>query len=176
VIEDVATPFPPRFDCDCEPTGKDGYDDLFMKFSSHALLIDLQLMNEQVGTSHELRVTGQLLDGTPFEAFDCLEIEPIIPGNPLLAVRSNPPGVYVEVSPVDDAGEDAGMTPFRRHYPRFSRVELEAPRTTVDGKVFAGWVVNGTMRPSPIPRLQVNLGSRKNVEAIYVDAPSGRLR
>jgi len=75
--EDSATPFGGET-CDCGDELGDGILDLGMKFHSYELRTELGLAGLPGDTAVELVVTGSLLDGTPFEARDCV----VIVGNP----------------------------------------------------------------------------------------------
>jgi hypothetical protein len=69
-IADVATPVINGEDCECNELEGDGIDDLTLKFKTQELLMALDL----TPTSDPIPVTltGQLLDGTPFEISDCI--------------------------------------------------------------------------------------------------------
>jgi hypothetical protein len=71
---DVSTPFNGDL-CGCSDAGPDGDTDLLLKFSAPDVLAQLGAVtkNQEI----ELTVTGQLADGTDFEASDCM----IIRGN-----------------------------------------------------------------------------------------------
>ena len=79
-IDDVATPFTDER-CDCHSLGGDGIDDLLLKFSTRELPGALQLSELPSGASMMLTLSGSLLDGTAFEASDCV----VIPGKPARA-------------------------------------------------------------------------------------------
>jgi hypothetical protein len=74
VIEDAGTPFDGA-PCDCHAMEGDGIPDLSMKFSTPALVDSLELDDLPDGEWVELVVTGSLMDGTAFEARDCVEIK-----------------------------------------------------------------------------------------------------
>jgi hypothetical protein len=74
-IEDVGTPFMGD-SCACHEAGGDGIDDLSFKFSRPEVVATLQLNDLDAGATIELAVSGQLLDGTSFLAFDCMLIVP----------------------------------------------------------------------------------------------------
>jgi hypothetical protein len=78
--DDVATPFSGDL-CDCHDLGGDGIDDLLLKFSTPELAGAFELSELPSGASMMLTLSGSLLDGTAFEASDCV----IIPGNPVRA-------------------------------------------------------------------------------------------
>ena len=71
--EDVATPFPGDL-CDCHELGGDGITDLQLKFSTREMVGVLELHSVPAGASAVLTVSGSLLDGTTFEASDCVMI------------------------------------------------------------------------------------------------------
>ncbi len=69
--EDVSSPDSSYDECGCEEFGPDGYIDLVMKFNS--LEIAEAIMPAGVaGEERVLTLTGSLLDGTMFEATDCI--------------------------------------------------------------------------------------------------------
>jgi hypothetical protein len=70
--EDVATPFDGE-PCDCHEMGGDGIMDLTLKFRTPEVVSALQLDGMSHGDVVELVVTGTLLDGTAFEAYDCIK-------------------------------------------------------------------------------------------------------
>jgi hypothetical protein len=74
-IEDVATPFDGE-PCDCHELDGDGVDDLSMKFDTKDVVAELQLSDLPGGTTLEFVVSGELLDGTPFTATDCVRLVP----------------------------------------------------------------------------------------------------
>jgi hypothetical protein len=57
-------------DCACTTEGPDGIDDLTMKFRTEEVVAVLGALAP--GEIRELTITGQLLDGTPFEGTDCI--------------------------------------------------------------------------------------------------------
>jgi hypothetical protein len=69
-IEDVSSPSPSGDLCDCTTEGFDGFDDLTLKFETQEIVASIGPAWN--GTSIELTITGQLLNGTPFEAIDCV--------------------------------------------------------------------------------------------------------
>ena len=72
-IEDVATPFETT-GCDCHDLGGDGIDDLVLKFSTPEMTDAFELDSLERGSSLMLTIRGFLLDGTPFEASDCVRL------------------------------------------------------------------------------------------------------
>jgi hypothetical protein len=75
-MEDVATPFAGEL-CDCHELGGDGIDDLLLKFPAPELASVFELSELRRGASVTLTLSGSLLDGTAFEASDCV----VIPGS-----------------------------------------------------------------------------------------------
>ena len=70
-VEDVATPFTGEL-CDCHDATSDGFPDLTFKFDTVELVPALGEVWDR--EDRELVLTGDLLDGTPFEARDCVHI------------------------------------------------------------------------------------------------------
>jgi len=69
-VEDVATALDDNSDCACTDEGPDGFIDLKIKFPAQeiAAAVPMGVRREQ----RVLTLTGVLLDGTPFEANDCV--------------------------------------------------------------------------------------------------------
>ena len=70
--EDVAAPVENGDECECTTAGPDGFMDLTLKLEKSEIIATLG----SVGTGDlvELTLTGDLLDGTPFDASDCVTI------------------------------------------------------------------------------------------------------
>ncbi len=69
--EDVATPASGD-GCECNTEGPDGYQDLTLKFATQDIVAALGFVPAfEVRT---LTLTGNLLDGTPFEISDCIRV------------------------------------------------------------------------------------------------------
>jgi hypothetical protein len=141
VHEDVATPFEGET-CDCQDAGADGFMDLSMKFKTDDVAGNLLLNDLDAGALVELVVTGSLLDGTPFEATDCIRLVP--PGTPpgVVAVQSNVTGVWVDADPLDLQLDGGGFANFERSYPLSTVVTL-ATESSYQGKRFVGWRLDG---------------------------------
>jgi len=76
--EDVATPFQPftgKEDCDldCTTEGPDGHLDLTLKFDTQTIVATLGAVND--GDCLVLKLTGNLLDGTPIVGEDVVVIK-----------------------------------------------------------------------------------------------------
>jgi len=71
-MEDVSAPAGAE-ECACQ-VGTDGYPDLVLHFSRREVIQALGLDTMASGTVVPITVEGQLLDGTPFEATDCVTL------------------------------------------------------------------------------------------------------
>jgi hypothetical protein len=70
-VEDIVTPvLNPQSDCECNSDGPDGFDDLVLKFRESD--VGDALGELQHGDVVELLLTGNLIDGTPIEGYDCI--------------------------------------------------------------------------------------------------------
>ncbi len=69
--EDVATPFDGEM-CDCHEMGADGITDLSLKWHSPEVSAALMLSGLPHNTYVEVMVSGMLIDGQPFVAYDCI--------------------------------------------------------------------------------------------------------
>lgn len=81
-VGDSATPFYGDL-CDCQSNGRDGIVDLVLSFRMRDLVRELELRGIGPKTPLMLTVRGQLLDGTPFDASDCILTiggRPSVPG------------------------------------------------------------------------------------------------
>ena len=71
VFADVATPSAGG-SCNCHTADRDGMTDLLFHVSSSAISDALSLDSLEIGANVELRVQGLLLDGSAFQAVDCI--------------------------------------------------------------------------------------------------------
>jgi hypothetical protein len=71
-LEDVTRPVIGNGECACTTEGPDGILDLTLKFSRQEIASILGEVEH--GDVVELTITGELIDGTPFEASDCITI------------------------------------------------------------------------------------------------------
>lgn len=103
-IEDVTAPVVPGgVPCECTEAGPDGYLDLALKFSNQAIVEALGGVTD--GEVRPLTITGQLLDGSPFELVDCVWV--IYKTRDPVATRLlNPP----------DSDPPDGRTPVRKSW------------------------------------------------------------
>jgi hypothetical protein len=141
VIEDVATPFAGEL-CDCHELEGDGFDDLSLKFKTQEVVAALGLDALPAGDLVELVVTGNLIDGTPFEGSDCVRLVP--PGTPpgMVSVDATAAGAWIDIAPLDDQLDGGGFTPFERTHPQSTQVTLTAS-SMHKGRSFRGWRVDG---------------------------------
>jgi hypothetical protein len=73
-IADTGTPFiGPQ--CDCHALNGDGIPDLALQFDEDQMKVLLGLINQPVGSTVVLQLSGKLLDGTPFIGEDCVVIQ-----------------------------------------------------------------------------------------------------
>ena len=170
VLEDVATPFDGEL-CNCHDLEGDGITDLSMKFRTDDVVAALLLNDLPAGDLVELVVSGTLLDGTPFSASDCIRLVP--PGAPpgSLAVGSNLPGAWLDVSPLDNQLDGGGFANFERTFPLTTVVTLTAP-AAFHGWVFSGWLTDGGLHPGQSIDI-IMLGEQQSAKAIYAPAPFG---
>ncbi len=77
-VGDVATPIcgGDVEPCECTTDGPDGTDDLVMHFATPEVVAELELFDVNSGTVVKLCVSGTLLDGTSFDACDCVKRVP----------------------------------------------------------------------------------------------------
>lgn len=61
--------------CTCPGGAPDGLEDLTLPFDLEAVVQSLRLATVRNGGRVELRLTGRLRDGTPFDAVDCVTIQ-----------------------------------------------------------------------------------------------------
>jgi hypothetical protein len=71
-IEDVAAPPIGREECACTTAGPDGLADMTLNFDSPSIAATLGTVAN--GEERALTLTGQLVDGTRFEARDCVRV------------------------------------------------------------------------------------------------------
>ncbi len=87
----------------------------------------------------------------------------------LLAVESNAPGVFIDLTPMDTNEQSGGFAPFERSYELFSLISLTAPKTQ-QGRTFVRWDFDATFfvdADGPTLQLLVIIGYPQTVTAIY---------
>ncbi|MHC4063110.1 MAG: hypothetical protein ACYSUQ_11815 [Planctomycetota bacterium] len=99
VFEDVATPFVGET-CECDALEGDGIIDLSMHFRTDEVVESLELNDLPAGATLELVVTGTLLDGTLFEASDCITL---VPGGSPMAITTEASTPLGTASPEETA-------------------------------------------------------------------------
>jgi hypothetical protein len=169
VVEDVATPFNGET-CDCHELGGDGIPDLSMKFKTQDLVDALELGDLPSGDLVELVVSGNLNDGTAFQASDCVRLVP--PGTPpnMLQVWTSAVNAWVDVEPLDNQLDGGGFDPFQRTYPQDTEAVLTA-EPEMNGRAFLGWKADGgRLLQTDSVTIRVN-GHIQTVEAVYEDPP-----
>lgn len=145
-----------------------------MRFRRPQLTNVLQLDGLPGGTLIELVLSGNLLDGTPFTANDCIMLVPIAAN---ASAGSNVPGgAFIEATPPDLFGFDGGMTSFYRWYEPGTEVTFTAPPSAADGggAQFVRWIVQGA--PQPVGQNSVTVliefwDQHTQVIALYRRAP-----
>ncbi len=153
--------------CACHDQSNDGLQDLTMKFSNDEMTDVLELDGITDGALVALKVTGQLNDGTPFEAYDCVQLVP--PGGmdggqtAQIAVDSNVPNAWIAVSPLDLTLDGGGFASFSRHYPLSQLVTLGIPKNQ-GSTVLVGWELNGVFTPAPAALVQPSLTVKATVQ------------
>lgn len=73
-MSDTGTPYLGGGDCGCHALGGDGIPDLDLKFFKIDIIEAFNLTAEETNTYIELELIGELLDGTPFSARDCIRV------------------------------------------------------------------------------------------------------
>lgn len=101
-LEDVAAPAGGTQACACGTGGPDGLGDLKAKFSSQQIAAAIGGPVAQ-GEQKTVTLTGNLLDGTPFEATDCVVVvgkatPPPLPFNPVVGLNPAAPNPFNPVT------------------------------------------------------------------------------
>ncbi len=172
VVEDVATPFDGEL-CGCHDLGGDGIDDLLMKFRTSAVVEALNLGNLSPGAVVELVLSGSLLDGTQFNASDCVVVVPPGSGQSNATMQSNVVDTFIDVAPLDLNVDSDGFADFSRAYVAGTIVTVTAP-TTSQGRRFLRWSVDSVLQPIGVRSMEVTVGENTTLKAYYQRA--SRLR
>jgi hypothetical protein len=171
--EDTGTPFAGgTHECDCHAANGDGVIDLSMKFKTQAVVDALLLNDIAAGALVQLKVTGELTDGTEFQAFDCVRLVP--PGTPpgLVSVSATLGQTWIDASPLDLTLDGGGFGNFARTYPQSTVLTLTAPQQ--QGKLwFHGWRINGNKALVGGTTLTYTVNSStQTIEAVYGAPPT----
>ena len=165
-IKDAASPFDGQ-PCDCQQLGPDGIDDLSMKFRSDEMVEVLELNALLGGAVVELVLSGNLFDGTPFAASDCILILPPGDTTPTNAhVESNVADTFVEVAPLDLNFDTDGFADFSRSYYGGTAMTLTAPVQSA-GRRFVRWLVDGAPQPIGMRTIEVIVSEGMTLKAAY---------
>ncbi|MHC4947273.1 MAG: hypothetical protein ACYTG1_03290 [Planctomycetota bacterium] len=135
--EDAATPFLGDL-CDCHELGGDGILDIVLKFRTSDVASILELDGFPLGSQIELVLSGQLLDGTPFAASDCVRIAG--PGGGVAAVNltlNGPNEAYMMWDVADHGNSNDTFSPgvFNSRHEAGSAVTYSAPNVLQDGLI-----------------------------------------
>ena len=152
----------------CHELEGDGLIDLNVKFKSTDVTDVLNLHEYDPGALVQIKITGELQDGTPFIGFDWLRLVP--PGTPpgLVAVTSNLVDTWINAGPLDLALDGGGFANFNRTYPQTTLVTLSAP--SVPNHTFSGWKVNNSSTLIPGSTLMYTVsGSTVSIQAVYAN-------
>ena len=157
--------------CTCnDDQSSDGIDDLKLQFNTDEMDAALNLSSEAAGTILTLLVTGELNDGSSFSASDCIRIVNGGGGaSGELSVGSNLPGVWVDVTPLDDTFDEGGYTAFNRAYPQTSEVTVTGPVVPYD---YQNWVlaniwIDGVRHAAGNGTVQVTIEATNSVVLQY---------
>ena len=169
-VLDMGTPFYPSEPCECGANNQhDGILDLKMKFRTEVIVEQLDLVSRANGTIEEVVIIGNMCNGNPFMTSSyCLLFVPQV-SNRDVNVASSESEAYVDVTPPDMTYDEGGFTNFTRAYDEGTTVTLTA-EPTLNGKVFAGWVVDGV--PDTSGSLSISVVTNQvatAVEARYSD-------
>ncbi len=151
--------------CTCnDDQSSDGVDDLSLKFRTSTTLAALGLgAGDGVVT---LELTGEMLDGTPFCARDCVVVVPPGSGPINATMQSNVSDTFIEVTPLDLNIDSDGFADFTRTLVEGTTITLTAPITS-DGRRFLRWSVNGEMQESGIRTIEVTISEDTTLKAFY---------
>ena len=167
VLADVATPFDGQR-CECDELGGDGILDLSMKFKTDAVVAALELDDLDAGALVELVVSGNLVNGTPFQASDCIRLVPPGTAGAMLSVESSVSGAYVEAGPLDKTLDGGGFADFQRTYPLGTVVTLTAEES-LRGCSLRGWYLGDFLWHKS--SVKFTLTEDMTVKAVYDPAP-----
>ena len=126
----------------------------------------MQLDSEPGGTFIEMVVKGSLLNGTQFNATDCVLIVPPDSGQTSATMQSNVADTFIEVTPLDLTVDSDGFANFSRSYVSGTIVTVTAP-TTSQGRRFLRWSVDSVLQPVGVRTMEITMGENATLKALY---------
>ena len=134
------------------------------------MVLVLELDTLPSGAIVEVYLTGNLLGGAAFTSpVDCMRFVPNPGGGPGdMAVESNVPNAWVDITPLDNNFDGGGFPSFIRTYPSSSVVTLGAEHVA-GGSSFLGWEVNGVSQKAAIGdrTITITIEPGMTVTAVY---------
>jgi hypothetical protein len=141
---------------------------LVVNFRTVDLAAPLKIDTAAPGTSVEVMITGQTLDGTEFRVVDSLKVNGTASEEVVVNVTSNVPNVWVNSDKMDLSYDTGGFGPFARHFQGGEGLVTYTAPQTANGKAFSRWVVDGVAQPTGVRAIAVDVSGNHNMEARYV--------
>jgi hypothetical protein len=152
-------------ECQCnDDQSSDGIDDLSMKFRTDETLAALGIgVGDGVVT---VELTGNMNDGSPFCARDCVIVVPPGSGAINATMQSNVPDTFIEMTPLDLNVDSDGFANFTRTFIEGTTLTLTAPSTS-KGRRFLRWNVDGQMQGFGVRTIEVLISADTTLKAFY---------